>query len=375
MVSRVVGYDLAVVGAGIIGLATALAAAKRGLRVVVIDRDVRANGASIRNFGLVVVSGQTPGLSRRRAERTREVWLELAAEAGLEVLHRGKLAVAQRPEAMDVLEAFAASDDGASCRLLTAAEMMREVPSLRAAAVLGGLHSPHELRVESREVVPRLAAFLTERHGVEFHRGVAATGIAPPVVATSHGPVNAARIVICPGDDLTTLFPERIASHEVQRCKLHMLRLADPGHRLGAALVSDLSLLRYGGYAAMLPAAALKTRLQAERAAALDNGVHLIAVQSADGTLIVGDSHHYGATPDPFAATAVDRLILDEFAALFCKVPPVLARWTGTYASAAKEAFIDAPHDHVRLVMVTSGTGASTCFAIGEETVSQLFDA
>lgn len=366
-------FDLAVVGAGIIGLATALAAGKRGLRVVVIDRDAQANGASIRNFGLVVVSGQSPGISRWRAERSREIWLRLAEDAGIEVLHRGKLAVAQRPEAMAVLEAFAATEDGATCRLMTAGELARELPSLRAAAVLGGLHSPHELRVESREAVPRLAAFLAERYGVEFRRGVAVTGVAPPVVATSHGPVNAARIVICPGDDLATLFSERITTHGVERCKLHMLRLADPGHRLGAALVSDLSLLRYGGYAAMPEASALRSRLQIDRAEALANGVHLIVVQSADGSLVVGDSHHYGATPDPFAASAVDRLILDEFATLFGETPPILARWTGTYSSAAKEAFIDAPHEDVRLVMITSGTGASTGFAIGEETVSQLF--
>lgn len=368
-------YDLAVVGAGIIGLATALAAARRGLRIVVIDRDAQANGASIRNFGLVVVSGQTPGPSRRRAERTREVWLEVAEAAGIDILHRGKRVVAQRPEAMEVLEAFAATEGGAACRLLTAAELARDIPSLRAAAVVGGLHSPRELRVESREAVPRLAGFLAERYGVEFRRGVATTGIAPPVVATSHGPVNAARIVVCPGDDLTTLFPKSIAQYGVERCKLHMLRLASPGHRLDAALVSDLSLLRYGGYAAMPEAAALKARLQEDRAETLANGVHLIVVQSADGSLVVGDSHHYGATPDPFAAATVDQLILDEFATLFGKTPPVLARWTGTYSSSANEAFIDAPHDDVRLVMVTSGTGASTCFAIGEETVSQLFDA
>ncbi len=50
-------YDLAIVGAGVIGLATAQVAARCGLRAVVIDRDTQANGASIRNFGLVVVSG------------------------------------------------------------------------------------------------------------------------------------------------------------------------------------------------------------------------------------------------------------------------------------------------------------------------------
>lgn len=367
-------YDLAVVGAGIIGLAHALAAAKRGLRAVVIDRDAQANGASIRNFGLVVVSGQTAGASYRRAERSREVWLEVAAQAGIDVLHRGKMVVAQRPAAMAVLEAFKTGPHGRDCRLLTPAEGATHQPGLNAARIAGGLHSPYELRVESRHALPKLAALLGEQYGVEFRRGVAVTGIDAPVVYTSAGPIQAAKIVVCPGDDLVSLFPDRIAQYSVQRCKLQMLRLANPGFDFQSALVSDLSLLRYGGYAALPEAAELRRQLEQECRPALNNGVHLIVVQSADGSLVVGDSHHYGATPDPFASDAVDNLMLDEFRALFGATPAVLARWTGTYSSAPDaEAFIDAPQDDVRLVMITSGTGASTGFAIGEETIAELF--
>ena len=54
-------YDLAIVGAGILGLAHALAASRLGLSTVVIDRDAQANGASIRNFGFVTVTGQERG--------------------------------------------------------------------------------------------------------------------------------------------------------------------------------------------------------------------------------------------------------------------------------------------------------------------------
>lgn len=367
-------YDLAVVGAGIVGLAHALAAAKRGLRVVVIDRDAQANGASIRNFGLAVVTGQEPGPSHQRAERSRTVWLQLAAETGIDVLHRGKLVAAQRPEALALLEAFKAGPHAQDCRLLTRAETVEQQPGLEGSRIAGGLHSPHELRVESREVLPKLSAFLAERYGVEFMRGVAVSAVAPPVVETSHGQVRAAKIVACPGDDLATLYPERIKQYGVRRCKLQMLRLADPGFRLQSALVSDLSLLRYGGYAVLPEAAALQKRLSEDCPLALENGVHLIVVQSADGSLVVGDSHHYGQTPDPFASEEVDRLILGEFAALFGRTPGVLARWTGTYASASdRESLRDAPHADVRLVMVTSGTGASTGFAIGEETIDDLF--
>ncbi|NBQ62165.1 MAG: FAD-dependent oxidoreductase, partial [Proteobacteria bacterium] len=67
-------FDLAVVGAGIVGLAHALVAARRGWRVVVIDRDDRCVGASIRNFGFITVSGQGAGDTWRRAMRSRDVW-------------------------------------------------------------------------------------------------------------------------------------------------------------------------------------------------------------------------------------------------------------------------------------------------------------
>jgi hypothetical protein len=48
----------------------------------------------------------------------------------------------------------------------------------------------------------------------------------------------------------------------------------------------------------------------------------------------------------------------------------------GTYASLPDRLMVrDAPHPDIRLVIVTSGTGASTAFAIGEETIDDLFGA
>jgi FAD dependent oxidoreductase TIGR03364 len=239
---------------------------------------------------------------------------------------------------------------------------------------MAALWSPHELRVESRQAIPRLAAWLQARHGVSFLWGAAALSVETGRVSTTRGVIEAGAIAVCPGDDLYTLFAERVAAAGVTRCKLQMLRLADPGFRLAATVMSDLGLARYAGYAALPQAEALRARLAAEQPEQLANGVHLIVVQSADGSLVVGDSHHYAPTPDPFSHQNVDDLILDEFAAVFgVAAPPAIERWTGTYASApARTVLVDTPMEAVRLVMVTTGAGASTGFALGEEVVADL---
>ncbi len=329
----------------------------------------------MRNFGFITVTGQARGDMWRRAMRTRDIWTEVAVEAAVPVLHRGLLLTTRRPEAADLLEAFLQTEMAEGCRLLDRGEVEARQAALATPDLLAALWSPHELRVESREAIPRIAHWLEQRHGVSFLRETVALTVETGKVATSRGLVEADAIAVCPGDDLFSLFPDRIAAYGVTRCKLQMLRLADPGFRLSAGVMSDLGLARYAGYAALPEAAALRDRLQREQPHHLANGVHLIVVQSADGTLVVGDSHHYATTPDPFSHETVDRLILDEFEAVFGRAAPsVVERWTGTYASAAdRTVVIDTPTAGVRLVMVTTGAGASTGFALGEEVAADLF--
>ena len=369
-------FDLAVVGAGICGLAHALAAARSGKRVVVVDRDAQANGASIRNFGFITVTGQQSGECWRRAMRSRDVWLEIAAAAHIPIVQRGLLMIARRPEARAVLEAFLGTEMGEACRLVEPAAIDGFGEGLRAADFSAALFSPHEVRVESREAIPRLASFLAERYGVVFLRETAALSVEPPKLETSRGLVHAETIIVCPGDDFHTLGAERLAAYGLTRCKLHMMRLMP--ERFDArlpALMSDLGMIRYLGYAELPAAAALRRRLAAEQGAHIENGVHLIVVRSADNSLVVGDSHHYAATPDPFAPDSVDDLILDEYAEVFKgPTPRVVQRWTGTYASSADRLMlVDKPADALRIVLITSGTGASTSFAIAEDVIADLY--
>jgi D-hydroxyproline dehydrogenase subunit beta len=329
----------------------------------------------VRNFGFVTVTGQERGATWARARRTGAIWEEVAVQAGIPILQRGLWMTTRRPEALPVLEAFMNTEMAEGCELLSRARSRASCPHLVDDHVQAVLRSSVDLRVESQRAIPKIAAWLTERLGVTFLRETCVLAVAPPRVETSRGVVEAGAVAVCPGDDVATLYPERIAQYQVTRCKLQMLRLADPGFRLPGAVMSDLGLLRYPGYAALPEAQPLRVRLQAEQGEQLRHGIHLIAVQSGDGSLIVGDSHQYGPAPDFFADERVDELILAEYAAATGRPPPtVRERWLGTYPAAAdRQMFIDAPADDVRIVMITSGTGASTGFAIGEEIVADLF--
>ena len=300
----------------------------------------------------------------------------MAPAAGIRIEHAGLAVAVRRPEAAAVLEAFRTTEMGEGCELLSPTEAGRRFPMLRTDDLQAVLASPHDLRVESRIAVPALAKWLAEVHGVTFLYQTLAKEVAPPVIETTRGPVRTRLCVVCPGDDFLSLYPERISAYGLVRCKLHMLRVASVGAmpRFNAAVMSDLGLVRYLGYAELPEAAALKQRLESEQGQHLANGVHLIAVQSEDGSLVVGDSHHYDATPDPFGPEAVDELIMDEFRQVLAWPTPVIReRWIGTYSSASDRLMlVDRPSDAVRLVMITSGTGASTSFAIAEEVIDEL---
>jgi glycine/D-amino acid oxidase-like deaminating enzyme len=154
-----------------------------------------------------------------------------------------------------------------------------------------------------------------------------------------------------------------------------MLRLESPGFAMPGTVMSDLSLLRYGGFAALPESDALRRRLREEQERCLRHGVHLIVAQGPDGSLVVGDSHHDDPTAEPVADEAVYGLILEEYRIVTGREPPpVRARWMGTYATAPERSvLIEAPTPASRLVVITSGIGASTGFAIGEEVIRGLF--
>ncbi|MBV8470079.1 MAG: TIGR03364 family FAD-dependent oxidoreductase [Burkholderiaceae bacterium] len=365
------GKRIAIVGAGILGLAHAWAAARRGHQVQVFERDAQAVGASVRNFGLGLLLGQPQGELLDLARRSRQLWLELLPAIGAWHKAQGSLIVARDAAQWSVLQAFhAAAGAYYGTQLLNAAQVQSHdgAPGLRG---LGALYSPQEIALESRLAIPAFASWLAEQHGVRFHFDTLVREAALPQLHTSRGVFEADELIVCSGHEYQQLYPEAFAPRGLRRCSLQMLRLEASGLHLGPALLTGLSALHYPSFtglpALQAPLAALQAHVQATQPDVLAHGIHLIVQQvGLGGELIVGDSHHYGATPSPFLADAVDALLLGEVQGLLRRPLRVLERWQGVYGSGPRPYEAFSPEAGVHCMAMGSGIGMSIGLALAE---------
>ncbi|GAA3446496.1 hypothetical protein Pve01_64870 [Planomonospora venezuelensis] len=70
--------------------------------------------------------------------------------------------------------------------------------------------------------------------------------------------------------------------------------------------------------------------------------LNLMFTQRPDGDLVIGDTHAYATTPDPFGSDELDRHVLAETARLLGAGPlAVRERWRGVYASAPEPFLVN----------------------------------
>lgn len=364
-------YDLAVVGAGIVGLAHAVAAHRRGLSVVVIDRAPGVLGASVRNFGHLCLTAQD-GAAREYGELSRGLWLDLAAEAGFWLGETGTVVVAQAADEYAVLEDFRELR-GADDIVLLDADGVRDRVPVAADRIHAGAWLPRDLQVNPREAAAAIAGWLASA-GVDFLWQTAVLGVETGSVHTARGDVEADTVVVAVNYDVDQLFPALAESHGIQRCGLDMLLVdADLAAPLRAPLFTGWSLIRYAGFAGTESAAALRTRLGSEHPALLALDLNQMYTQREDGALIVGDTHYRGAGISPFQSERSFEVLLDLARELFgVRDLRVRERWQGVYASAPDDFLVASPLPDVRVVSVTTGVGMTTGLGLGSRVIEGL---
>ncbi|HEX3679218.1 MAG TPA: TIGR03364 family FAD-dependent oxidoreductase [Galbitalea sp.] len=374
MSTPVAESDVLIVGAGIVGLAHACAAVSRGLTVTNIDRDARAVGASVRNFGHCCITAQS-GELLDLALVAREKWLEYAGLAGFFSVAAGALTLARSATELAVLAELAESREPGQVRVLSAAEATRELRADADPTILGGALLRDDLRVDPREAVSSLASWLASQPGVRILWRTSYFGGAEGAARTSRGEIRAARTIVCVGHDLDYLFPELAASREVERCALQMMRVAAPeGLVLRPAVLTGTSMLRYPAFAETDAANALRSEISSARPDLLAIGANVMFTQRPNGTLIIGDSHRYAKTLTPFQKEATSDLLLREIEQILgVSELRVLERWQGIYASSARQPYlIEEVAPGVTVAIVTSGVGMTISFGVAEKTFATI---
>lgn len=370
------GASAIVIGAGIVGLATARALAIRGYKVTVFERNERAVGASIRNFGMIWPIGQPTGALYERAMLSRSIWKEVCTEAGIWHDEVGSLHLAYHGDELQVINEYVdANQIFRDCAVLTPAQAMQKSPGVNPDGLKGALWSSEEMIVESRVAIGQVAAYLAGKYDVEFYWNTAISRIEYPKVMSGGSIWEADEIFVCSGADFETLYPELFQSHQITKCKLQMMRLvSQPDNwRIGPSLCGGLSMIHYPGFQSAKSLPALKKRYETEYAEQLKWGIHVMASQNGSGELTIGDSHEYGLVHDPFDKEFINTLItgyLHSFANF--KNWELLQSWHGIYSKMTNGAteLITGAEPGVTIINGMGGNGMTLSFGLCEQYIA-----
>jgi (S)-2-hydroxyglutarate dehydrogenase len=199
-------HDVAVVGGGIIGLATARELALRGRRVVLLERDARLGRHQTTHNSGVIHAGiyYAPGsLKARLCVDGAARLYEYCAANGIDARRCGKLVIAARTAdlpRLDDLERRGRANGVPELARLAADEIAAVEPAARG---LAALHSPHTGMVDFGAVAAAYARDL-EAHGGEIRRGAQVRALVEredrvEAVLAGGAPVAAAGAVACAG--------------------------------------------------------------------------------------------------------------------------------------------------------------------------------
>ncbi|HEY3403623.1 MAG TPA: TIGR03364 family FAD-dependent oxidoreductase [Ohtaekwangia sp.] len=369
--------DIAIVGGGIAGLAHAYMALRKGYKVVLFEREQFAVGASVRNFGLIWPIGQEPGIGLDRALRARQHWIEVAAQAGFWIKENGSLHVAYHQDELDILQEFMElyRDSGYRCTLLNPARVIDRSPVVKDKGLLGGLWSDTEGTVYAREAIRKIPLWLKEKYGLILKFGHMVTEISIPHIKTSRESWKVDKVIVCSGADFETLYPKIFDQYPLSKCKLQMMKaVSDKPISLGPTLCAGLTLRHYAAFGKCPSLRKLDERYDQQSPDFKEHGIHVLLAQNESGEFIIGDSHHYGKTIEPFDSEDVNDSILkylDSFASLGNL--RITERWHGIYPKIKEDIqLVVEPEPGVTIVNGLGGAGMTLSFGLAEEVIDKL---
>jgi FAD dependent oxidoreductase TIGR03364 len=366
---------ITIIGGGILGTAHALEAVSRGHEVKHLEREPEARGATVRNFGLVWVSGRAEH-ELAAALRSRELWSDLGAkipEIGFRAT--GSITVLRTAAEMAVAAQVAGRFDAATrgFELLGPDQVRRLNPALRG-EFAGGLLCTRDAAVESRVALPAMRSFAEASGRYTFYGHTEARTVSGSRVGDDHGRLHESDVVVvCPGAAHGGLLRELAGDLPVRRVRLQMMQTAPLDEPLTTAIADGDSMRYYPGFEGSALDALRAAEPQAPVAA--QHHMQLLCVQRLHGGLTIGDTHQY-TEPFGFDVEEAPYTYLRERteALLGRPLPAVVRRWAGVYSQCTDPADLVCRRQVDESVWVVTGPGGRG-MTLGPVIAEQTADA
>ena len=363
-----------IVGGGIIGTMHAYFAIKAGHEVIQVERDSVAGSASVRNFGLIWVSGREVGSELTLALRSRQLWEEIGTRLDtIGFRANGSLTIASNAAEWEVMNRAAAMPDALlrGFELLTADEVRKLEPSLQG-KFIGALLCSKDAAVEPNLLLTGLRSFLESQSGYQWipNFEVVEYSDADSLhrITDIHGStITGDYMALCTGAAHSGFLSEFTDGAPLRKVHLQMAATEPAPFMLKHSLADGDSLRYYPafkdlGLQDLAPQPEIADRFK----------MQLLLVQRNDGSMTIGDTHEY---VEPFTHEIYEepyQHLQGVIAGIFGGPEPKIAkRWSGVYSQSTVSDIYYRKEIAPGAVIVTGGGGRGNTLApaIAEETM------
>ncbi|MFT3936816.1 MAG: TIGR03364 family FAD-dependent oxidoreductase [Chitinophagaceae bacterium] len=379
-------YDLIIIGAGALGSFHAYHACKKGLKVLVLEKDLQPQEATVRNFGQVVPSGMSRGKWQHYGRRSLEIYKILQSKFDISVRQNGSVYIASDETEMALIHELRDINrkENYPSMLLKKEDCLEKYPGLKESYCKGALFFPEEVTVEPDKMIHAVIAYMREQLSltykpntlVSFCDNVNGKCIVEDNLGNAY---TSDKIIICNGRDFRNLYPEVFYKSDIEVSKLQMMRtVPQADYTLKGSILTGLSIRRYESFHECPSFEKLKATEIEERFKKW--GIHILFKQATDGSIIIGDSHEYADAKEQDKLgfdvnQEINEIIIEEAKRIFDLPDWTMSRyWNGYYGqSKSHDVFKKEVVPDVHIVTAIGGKGMTGSAGLAEETIESLY--
>lgn len=377
-------FDIVVVGAGILGIAHAYHCLEAGYKVALVERNAYPMDATVRNFGQVVPSGFGSKWQMYGRESLR-IYKEFQSKTDLTIRQEGTVYLASDEAEERLINELRAINqkNGYTSHLLTHKECIDKYSGVRPDYVRAGLFFPEEVVVDPRMMAKRLIDYLVSERGLSYFPNTPICQIEKKdkVVMTSKREIqfSADKVFLCCGAEFESLYPQLFAASDIKLVKIQMMEtLPQTSVNILGAILTGWTIRRYEAFQECPSYAEIKAKEDAEDYQRV-NGVHILFKQSLDGSVIIGDSHHYKSVRDGVRMDYMNDAELNEYMLYEAKKIYQLDTWSlrnvwyGIYSQREdSDIFNETIDGDIHIVTAIGGKGMSGSLGYAQENVQTI---